>query len=63
MGVLDRIAGALCCHASSMPSLAVSASLQKFKLTHYPSAGLLYFYFRFLALAPSLAALRASKKE
>src|SRR5579863_7288056 len=35
MGELDRITRAFGCHASSMPSLALSATAIKFKLTHY----------------------------
>lgn len=49
---------------SSVSNEATMSAISRTRLpTHYPIAGLLYFYFRFLALAPSLLALRASKKE
>ena len=49
--------------AYHMPTYFKLTHYRKFKLYHYPSPRLLYFYFRFLAPAPSLLASRASKKE
>ncbi len=41
MGELDRITRAFGCHASSMPSLALSATSGFLKLTHYQPVGVI----------------------
>jgi len=54
---LDRITWTLGCHASSMPSLAVSASGKKFKLTHYPNPAVVLSYVKRRYFAPRMSTI------